>query len=190
MHTVANALSAIESKYQSIPQHSASSTRLMAALRKTCKRLSELFGLPLECISLDDLVLIDGRLIDYIKELRISHTTAVQYACDTGKLLDLAHELCGWSSKAYVIRKSWVPIRLALKGNTKGCLGIIKYAIEHDRSPSDFTEEVMEGWKLSMLARGRSLLTVRVEEGYFRTLLRARFQNLFTRFSLASKNPN
>jgi hypothetical protein len=78
---------------------------------------------------------------------------------------------------------------LALKGNTKGCLGIIKYAIEHGRTPSDFTEEVMDDWKLSMLARRRSLLTVRVEEGNFRTLLRVRFQNLFPRFSLASKNP-
>ena len=54
--------------------------------------------------------------------------------------------------------------------------------------PSDFTEEDMNGWKGFMLSRGRSLLTVRCEEGSFRTRLR-KHQNMFPGFSLASKNP-
>ena len=54
--------------------------------------------------------------------------------------------------------------------------------------PSDFSKEVMNDWKQFMLSRGRSLLTVRCEEGSFRTRLR-KHQDMFPRFSLASKNP-
>lgn len=86
-----------------------------------------MFGLPPESIHLADLVGIDVRLIKFNKRRGLSHTRAVQYACDTRKLLDLAHELCGWTCRAFEIRKSWAPIRLALKGDTKGCLGIIEY---------------------------------------------------------------
>lgn len=188
-HTVANALAAIEHKYESTPQQSPSDKRLLAALRTTCRRLSVMFGLPLESIHLDNLVGIDARLIKFNKLRGLSTTRAVQYACDTRKLLDLAHEVCGWSCRAYEIRKSWMPILRALKGNTKGCLGIIKYAIDDGKAPSDFTEEVMENWKQSMRARGLSLLTVRYEEGYLRTLLRTGYQDMFPGFSLASKNP-
>jgi hypothetical protein len=148
-----------------------------------------MLGVPIESIHLDDLVEIDSRLIAYIKGLDGDHQSAVQYVCNKNKLLDLAHELGGWASRAYMLRKSWLPIRLVLKGKARGCIGIIEYAIAHGRMPGNLTVEFMEDWKRAMLGRGRSLLTVSVEESHFRTTLREGLQHLFPAFILAIKRP-
>jgi hypothetical protein len=94
-----------------------------------------------------------------------------------------------WTSKAYELRKSWLPIRHALKGKARGCAGIIEFAIEQGRTPGSFTESDIEAWKQLKLGRNQSLNTVNLEECHFRsTLRRAGLQELFS-FSLASKNP-
>jgi hypothetical protein len=83
-----------------------------------------------------------------------------------------------------------VPIRQALKGKSKGCIGIIEFAIKHGRTPKRFTPKLMEAWKQHMLGLPRSLLTVQVEECHFRTRLRlAGLKSLFPKFKLMSKNP-
>jgi hypothetical protein len=147
--------------------------------------------LPAESIHLDDLVEIDERVITYIEGLGIVHQSAVQYVCNLRKILDLAHQLLKWTSKSYELRKAWVPVRLALKGKSRGCARIIEFAIQQGRTPASLTKRDIEAWKqLKRKNKGkRSRNTVDLEECHFRTTLRrAGLQHLF-RFSLASKNP-
>lgn len=56
-----------------------SDRRLIAALRTTCRRLSEMFQLPSETINLDDVVGIEARFIEFNRLRGLSHTRAVQY---------------------------------------------------------------------------------------------------------------
>jgi hypothetical protein len=190
MQTLADFLLAAEREYDKTAIHSRSAKRRVSAWRSTCSRLSEMLRLPLESVYLNDLVESEERLIAYIDSLGITHQTAVQYACETRKMLDFAHEL-GWpSSRAYELRRSWMPIRLALKNNSHGNGGLVKFAIKQDRMPAEFTAEDMDKWKESMLGRGLSLLSVVCYESYFRTTMRgAGLKMLFPNFSLASKNP-
>ena len=188
--TLADALQAIERKYEPLAQHSRAIKRLLSAFRTTCKFLSKLLGPPLECIYLDDLVEIDARLIAYLEEHGLVHQSAIQYSCDLHKLLDEANELLGWTSKSYELRKSWEPVSQVLKKKAHGYAGIIRFAIDQGRMPSNFTNDVMDRWKQDMLGRGRSLLTVLNDESHWRkTLKRAEMQQLFSNFNLASKNP-
>lgn len=189
VHTVADGLAAIEIEYQAKAQYSPAVKRLLSTLRTTCKHLTEMLALPLEGIYLNDLMEVDQRLIVYIEDdLKMAHQSAIQYTCNVHKLLDLSHELLGWTSDAYEIRKSWVPIREALKGKARGCIRIIEFAIRQGRTPGTFDQDVMNAWEQLMYGSKRSLLTVGVEERHFRTRLRP-LQYLFTNFNLASKNP-
>jgi hypothetical protein len=188
--TVAEALSAIENRYKTMATPSRAEKRLMSAFRTTGKRLSEMLRLPLEGIFLDELVGIDTVLIAYIDDAGIDHQTAVQYVCDKNKLLDHAHQL-GWTCNEYELLRSWRPVRQALAGKSKGCAGIIDFAVKQGQCPHTFTESVIAAWKKVMLGRRCSLLTVDIGERHFRATLRvAGMQPHFPRFSLASKNPS
>lgn len=188
--TVEEALSAIEQKFKTMATPSRAEKMLMSGFRTTGKRLSEMFRLPLEGIFLDELVGIDAALIAHIDDAGINHQTAVQYACNKNKLLDRAHQF-GWTCDEYDLRQSWRPIRQALRKKSKGCAGIIEFAVEQGQTPHTFSESVIEAWRKVMLGRNRSLLTVDNGERHFRTTLRgAGMQPNFPRFSLAIKNPS
>jgi hypothetical protein len=188
--TVEEALSAIEDRYKTMATPSRAEKLLMSAFRTTGKRLSEMLRLPLEGIFLDEVVGIDAALIAYIDDAGIDHQTAVQYVCNKNKLLDRAHQF-GWTCDEYDLRQSWRPIRQALRGKSKGCAGIIDFAVKQGQNPHTFTESVIEAWKEIMLGRKCSLLTVDNVERHFRTTLRvAGMQPYFPKFSLASKNPS
>jgi Phage integrase family len=186
--TVAEALSAIENRYEAMTTHSRAEKRLLSALRTTCKWVSKMLKRPLACIPLDELVGVDKALIVYIERAGTGHQTAVQTICHKNKLLDHAHQF-GWTCTEYELRKAWRPVRAAFRGNAKGYGSIIDFAIERNCPPGNFTKELMEAWKQDMLGRFRSLDTVVVEECHFRTTLRrAGWQPLFENINLASKN--
>jgi hypothetical protein len=190
MRTVADALLAIEATFVSAATQSRAVKRLLSALRTTCRYLSALFDQPTDCICLDDLDDIEARLIEYIESIGLVQQSAMQYVCNLRKLLDLAHELGGWATQKYLVRRSWTPVREALKKYTGGCVGIVEFSISNGLTPSDLTEDFIKTWTQQMLERGRSLLTVVWAECHFRTMLRrAGLQRLFPQFPLNSKNP-
>lgn len=188
--TVAEALSSIERTYATMATLSRKDKRLLRTLRRTCRRISEMFNLPLESILLDELVEIDKSLITYIEGIGIDHQTAVQYVCDKEKLLEIAHRQLGWSCDAYELRKAWQPVRAALRGQSDGSGSIIRFAIKHGMTPGPFNQETIDAWKENRLVRGRSLLTVNIEECHFRKVMRnAKLQCKFRNWRLGSKNP-
>jgi hypothetical protein len=188
-HTLAKALHVVEHKYESLSQHSRSMKGRLSAFRNTCKHLSTMLG-PAECIYLDDLVEIDRCLVPWLEGRGLVHQSAVQHCCNLRKLLDEAHKLLNWTSDAYELRKSWQPVREALKKKAPGCAGIVRFAIRHGRTPATFNRDIMDEWKKSKLARGYSLGTVVNTESLLRkTARRAGLQKLFSEFSLECKNP-
>jgi hypothetical protein len=190
MRTVADALLAIEANYGVAAMQPRTVKRLLSALRTTCKHLTALFELPTDCIYLDNLDDIEARLIEYIESIGLVQQSAMQYVCNLRKLLDLAHELGGWATQKYLVRRSWTPVRVALKKYTGGSVGIVEFSISNGLTPSDLTEDFIKTWTQQMLERGRSLLTVVWAECHFRTMLRrAGLQRLFPQFPLNSKNP-
>jgi len=190
IRTVADGLLAIEAKFASAATQSRAVKRLLSSLRTTCKYLSALFDKTTDCIYLDDLDDIETPLIEYIESIGLIHQSAMQYVCNLRKLLDLAHELGDWGSQKYMVRRSWVPVREALRGHASGCVGLVEFFTSDGLTPSDLTVGSIKTWKRQMLEHGRSLLTVVCEECHFRTTLRrAGLQPLFPNFKLASRNP-
>lgn len=164
--------------------------RHLSAMHTVCKRLSGMFRLPLASIRLDDLVDIDESFIAFIESLGIIHESAVQYVCDKDKLLDQACTLMMWRNAQWELRKSWEPVRKALKGNSAGCGGIVDFAVRLGKRPSEFSLTQMDAWKQEMFENKRSLLTVQTEESNFRTKLRRAGLQHLIQLPLASKNPD
>lgn len=184
--TLEDALSITERGYASIDSPSRAQKRLRSVLRTVCKRIAEMLDLPLDAIQLDSLVEIDASLVSYVEGCGVDRQSAVQCTCDLHKLLDLAHAT-GWTCDRYELRKSWSPIRLALRGKANGCGVIIDFAIDRNVFPIHFAERDMKAWKQSMFDRKRS---VEQAESLFRTRLRlAGLQHLIAGYCLDSKNP-
>jgi len=187
--TLADAVSIIQGAYLSITLPSRAQKRLISVLRTVSTRVSEFLELPPDAIQLDELVEIDQQLVAFVVGRGVNRQSAVQYSCDLHKLLDLAHR-AGWTSPAFELREAWKPILDALKGDARGTKSIVRFAIRKRCLPQEFSGKTLEGWKRRRLEKGRSMDSIIHVESNFRRMLRvAGLQNLFPRFSLASKNP-
>ncbi len=189
--TVTEAIAAFERKYQSPATLSQEKRVLLQTLRRTCKPISALFGIPPDMIYLDELVGIDKFFFEFMVSRGKTRQTACQSCCDLHKLLDIAHDECGWTTKSYEVRESWRPIRAALRGRGHGHKSIIEFAIAGGCSPKAFTKEMMDAWKQDGLGRGRPLDVVQNAERAFRTVLRrAAMQSYFPNFRLDAMIPS
>jgi hypothetical protein len=161
----------------------------LARIRRTLLRVADYFGRPLERVLLSEIVDIDEDLIAFIDGLGLSHQNSVQHACDKNKLLRFAREL-GWSCESFRLRESWFPVQEALRGDSWGAGGIVKYALKNEKATWDFSDNDMLGWRQEMIAQGRAILTVEQEASVFRTRMRqATLQSQFPCLDLQNKNP-
>ena len=188
--TVADALTAIARKYRVRTTRPPNWESLLWSIRRTCRRVSVMLELPLTAIHLDDLVELNESIVRYIERTGQKRQIASQYCYDLHRLLDIAHDEFGWTSKAYELRRAWVPIREAFTGRAHTHRSIVEFAIKAGSTPEEFSNEMMEAWKEKSLANGRSFVTVLQKESDFRSVLRrAKMHSRFPNFNLASKNP-
>lgn len=159
----------------------------LSRLRATAHKICAFLDKPADQILLCDLVEKDDDLIAFVESQGIGRQSAVQCVCEKNKILLRANDL-GWTSKAYALRKAWVPVRKAIRGKAPGAASIVEFAIERAKRPENFNPDDWAEWRVSAFKRGRTPLTVDLIEAKFRAAMRnAGLTGLFPYLDLKSR---
>lgn len=159
----------------------------LSRLRTTAHKICAFLDKPADQIRLCELVEKDDDLVAFLERQDIGHQSAVQCVCDKNKILLRADEL-GWTSKAYALRKAWLPVRKAIRGKAPGAASIVEFAIELGKVPANFNPNDWAAWRTSASKRGLAPLTVDIIEAKFRAAMRnAGLTRLFPNLDLKSR---
>ena len=128
--------------------------RYIKRLRTTARLVCECLNVGPGELTIDALESAAPRLSGYLQERRYRAVSIRCHRCFASVLLRNAKQL-GWTSSRSEMTKAWEPIVRAL-ANTDGTLGLVRYAISKERTPSTLTDDDLTVWIQMMVSQGRS----------------------------------
>ena len=163
LHTVQDLLTAIQELRPTLP---------VPMLRTTAGHVSRCLNLPLERLTIAELLHLAPRFRKYLHERKYKEKSVRSYANFLATLLRTAKEL-GWKPQDPEVPEEWEPILRAMRTHL-GCGGIIHYAIHRKKLPAEFSDNDLNAWGQEFLSRGRSYeYMVGLKSKFRRALLRS-----------------
>ena len=159
-----------------------------AMLRSLVGHLCRYFNRAPESIAISELVGLRPRLRTYFQERKFKPNSIKSYINFLRILLQQAVEL-GWRDQSSDMTPEWQEVRACISPK-RGCLGIIKFALRHGRSPNDFSDEDLERWAEEQLSLGHRFEYIRGLKGCFRTYIkRGGFAHRFPHLTFDKREP-
>jgi integrase len=144
---------------------------LLSDFRTTANHLARYFNVPVEHLSLDSLLDPGQGFKADLEARRYKRGSVIAYVKFASMMLRHARSL-GWTPREPEVPECWKEI---LEAVTKaGCKDIVRYAIRQKIAPSEFTNQHLDAWVDSMVARGRTYTTALQLKAIFKRILKHR----------------
>ncbi len=133
------------------------SESLLSAFRTTVNHVSGCLGVSTERLAISDLIDAVPPLRSYLEQRRYKRTSVSSYCKFVQMMLSRAKQL-GWTPAEPEVPEPWKEIFEAAR--KAGVKNIVRYAIRHKISTSNFGDVDLDAWGAEMLARRRKLTTI------------------------------
>jgi hypothetical protein len=159
-------------------------------MRRALCRVAKLRPGQIEERSIDKLAALDWLFSPLAKDKDVTHRLATRLCREIRKVLDHAWELKLWTCVTFERIRAWDFACKLFENHSKGCLGIVDFAIALGRYPLEFSDADIVFWEQYMLCERRSILTIDIELQVFRAVLRnSGVEGKFPNLNLKSRKP-
>jgi len=150
-------------------------------LRTAALHASAFLEVPLDQLTIDDLIGIGPEFRLFLKNRRYAIHSIQTYAQNIRRLVRLAEER-GWLSDTQPIAELWAPILASLRKTRGAPAGVVRYAIKHGIPPQEFSEQHLQAWGEWMVRCRRKVHTVRIVRSQFRrAVVRAGLEHMISK---------
>jgi hypothetical protein len=159
-------------------------------MRWALRRVVNLRPAQIKEMSIDNLADLDWLFSPIAQGKGVTHRFATRLCREIRKILDHAWKSKLWSCETFDRIRAWDFAIKLFEGHSKGCLGIVDFAIALGRYPDEFSDADTGYWELYMLCKRRSIETVDIELQLFRAVLRnSGVAGKFPKLNLKSRKP-
>lgn len=156
--------------------------KFVGNLETAAGHVSRFLGISLDQLSIDNLFELTQDFTQfktYLRERKYKRHSIRSY-CGFIKILTRKAKALGWLPRQPEVPESWTSVLAAVK--PYGCTNIVKYAIRHNLTPSEFGSDELAAWEETMVSKGQSFSALHRQGSNFRSALRkCRLAHLFPR---------
>jgi integrase len=157
-------------------------------LQSTTVHISNCLNKPPSDITFEELAVVKSRLKNFLRDRRYKRNTVRTYLNFLRLLVTKAKDL-GWSQPCPEVEDAWQKV-LPTFSKVPGARVVIRFALQKRITPSQFSDEVLDGWGRESVTQGRTIYHVNHTKSSFRKhVFNSGLDKEFPRLSLRLEKP-